>query len=166
MTGAPRRRTRPDDRAVSDTLGVVLMVAISVAMAGGLYVYVFGFGTAAEAPAALGLTSARGISPTGTKAYTVSSAQTDVLWSDLVFQVDGQRLTYDDALAGGHKFCVATESSACVDDATWAASATPVQAGHTLYVHDSDLVDRNLQVIDSKSGVMVLMVPLGGLANA
>ena len=163
--GAPRRRTRPDDHAVSDTLGVVLMVAISVAMAGGLYVYVFGFGTQAEAPAALGLTSARGISPTGTKTYTVSSAQSDVLWNDLVLQVDGKRLAYDDALAGGLKFCVATGSGSCLDDATWAASATPVQAGHTLYVHDSDLVDRNLQVIDAQSGVMVLMLPLGGMAT-
>lgn len=162
--GGPRRLR--EDRAVSDTLGVVLMVAISVAMAGGMYVWVFGFGTPGAAPPAFGLTSAGGISNAGTKTFTVSSVQADVLWNDLILKVDGASLTYDDGLGGARKFCVATDGTTCMDDGTWQASATPVRAGHTLYVHDADLSGKNLQVIDGPSGTMVMSIPLGALRDA
>lgn len=161
--GGPRRSL--DDRAVSDTIGVVLMVAISVAMAGGMYVWVFGFGTPGQPPPALGLTSSSPISNAGTKTFTVSSVQTDVLWNDLILKVDGASFAYDDGLGGSRKFCVAAESGTCIPDAAWQASATPVRAGHTLYVHDMDLVGKSLQVIDGPSGTMVLSIPIGVLVD-
>lgn len=159
------RPRRGDDAGVSDTLGVVLMVAVSVAMAAGMYVWAFGFGTPGSAPAALGLTSSSGISQAGTKTFTVSSAQSDVLWNDLLLKVDGEPLSYDDALAGGRKFCVATAGTACVPAATWHAAATPVRAGQTLYVHDSDLVGRSLQLVDAGAGVLVVSAPLGAMVE-
>ena len=156
--GGPRSS---NDDAVSDTLGVVLMVAMSVAMAGGMYVWVFGIGGPATAPAALGLASDGPLSSTGTKTFTVASVQADILWNDLVLKVDGETLAYDPGLTGSNKFCVATTTSACLPTATWEASATPVKAGHILRIHDLDLGGKSLQVIDERGGAMILSIPLG-----
>jgi FlaG/FlaF family flagellin (archaellin) len=161
--GVPRRPLRRDDAGVSDTLGVVLMLAISIAMAGGMYVWVFGLGTPGGEPAALGLTSAGSISSSGTKTFTVSSAQSDVLWNDLILKVDGSTLAYDDSLAGSRKFCVATSGSACVPAATWEAAATPMKAGHTLYVHDIELEGKELMIVDGQAGALIIRVQLGAM---
>lgn len=162
----PARRILPaTDAGVSDTIGVVLMLAISVAMAGVLYVWVFGLGAPGGDPAAMGLTSAGGISAAGTKTLTVSSVQSDVMWNDLELKVDGVTFTYDAALAGARTFCVATSGTACVPTGTWTAAGTPVKAGHTLYVHDPALAGKELQVIDAEAGALIIRLPLGALVD-
>lgn len=162
--GGPRR-TRTDDEGVSDTLGVILMVAMSVAMAGAMYVWVFGYDPGEGQTAILGLTSSSGISREGTKTFTVSAVHGDVLWNDLRLQIDGDPLAYDERLRGGLKFCVATSTAACQPTSTWQAAATPVKAGHVLHVKDPNLSGKNLQVIDATTGMLVLNLPLGALAD-
>lgn len=151
-------RARRDD-AVSDTLGVVLMVAMSVAMAGALYVWVFGAGSFGSDPPALSLTADGAYSATtGNKAYTVAAVAGDHAWNDLLFKLEGRLLTYDDALAGDLKFCVALDGPTCVAAGAWNSALTLVAAGHTLHVHDPDAAGKPLQVIDAKTGIMLLSV--------
>lgn len=156
------RRPLGCDRAVSDTLGVVLMVAVTFAMAAGLYVWVFGAGLpAGEPPAALSLAPAKA-SGERVRAWTVAGVSQEMAWSDLSLRLDGKELKYDGKLVGGGKFCVATETADCLPTERWTDALVPLQAGHTLRIHDTDLAGKTLEVVDKASGTLVLRVPLGG----
>ena len=81
---ANRKFIEADERAVSAVIGVILMVAITVAIAATVYVYVSGMigGGANKAPS---MAWNKQTSPT--KGLTLVSADTGLLWSD--FTVSG-----------------------------------------------------------------------------
>jgi flagellin-like protein len=71
-----------EEEAVSAVIGVILMVAITVAIAATVYVYVSGMiGTGQTATPNVQLT-------TGSKKLTVAKADTGLLWSDFKLTVD------------------------------------------------------------------------------
>lgn len=153
------------DAAVSDTLGVVLMVAITGAMTAGMYVWVFGLGPEEPEGPTFTLTSASGIRAGGDKLLTVETVDGDVFWNELVLKIDGRSMSYDERLAGGAKFCVATSGEACIKSDAWHESATLVQPGQTLRIHDRELVGKTLQVTHAQTGATLLTLPIGGLQD-
>ena len=76
---ANRKFKQADERAVSAVIGVILMVAITVAIAATVYVYVSGMigGTSKKTP------SIACIPDNTANSITVASADPDIAWSDV-----------------------------------------------------------------------------------
>lgn len=127
-----------DDKAVSDTVGVVLMVVIAVVMAGIVYFWVGFKGSGAAAVPELALKQ-RDQANGGRSAFDVTSISGAAKWSDIVITIDGSKATYDGTLSGSAKFCVVeVGGTACVPTDTWKPD-TPIQAGQVLFFHDPSL---------------------------
>lgn len=160
-----RRRTSRCDAGFSDTLGVVLMIVMSLSMAAGLYVWVFGLSPDAESGPSLALDPEGDVSDTGVKRILVTSASEGIGWGDLLIQVDGRPYDYDHSLTGGRKWCVATSGSDCIPADHYRAAFTPVAAEQTLYLQDLDLAGRTLEVVHVASGKTLARAHLGGLSG-
>ena len=99
---ANRKFIEADERAVSAVIGVILMVAITVAIAATVYVYVSGMlgGTQNKAPSMAW--------NKGTNTLTLVSADTGLIWSS--FNISGAAHTNDfasgDAVTAGDKITV------------------------------------------------------------
>jgi FlaG/FlaF family flagellin (archaellin) len=83
------RKYKENDDAVSAVIGVILMVAITVAIAATVYVYVSGMigGTQSQTPAVAFVVDA------GTDKMTVSSADTGINWDDCQITTDNAAAT-------------------------------------------------------------------------
>ncbi|HWR27782.1 MAG TPA: type IV pilin N-terminal domain-containing protein [Candidatus Thermoplasmatota archaeon] len=95
---ANRKFIEADERAVSAVIGVILMVAITVAIAATVYVYVSGMigGTKTQTPNVACTTDA-----TANK-ITVATADAAIKWSDIVITNDsGVTLNWDIYTGGG-----------------------------------------------------------------
>ncbi|VVB60302.1 Uncharacterised protein [uncultured archaeon] len=76
---ANRKFIEADERAVSAVIGVILMVAITVAIAATVYVYVSGMigGTQKKTP------TIAMIPDNSNNLFTISSADSDISWTDI-----------------------------------------------------------------------------------
>jgi flagellin-like protein len=117
---ANRKFRKADERAVSAVIGVILMVAITVAIAATVYVYVSGMigGTKTQTP-----NVAMTVDSTSNK-VTVATADANIKWSDVV-------ITYDVPAAIG----VIWYSGGTISNAV-----TPMPAGTMILAGDYVLV--------------------------
>jgi len=83
---ANRKFIKGDERAVSAVIGVILMVAITVAIAATVYVYVSGMigGTQKKTPTISLIPDNTG------NLFTVASADSDIAWSDITITAVNQ----------------------------------------------------------------------------
>lgn len=84
------RKFKKEDKAVSAVIGVILMVAITVAIAATVYVYVSGMlgGGAQKAPS-----MAFNKVTSGTKGLTLVSADSGLKWNEFTISVNGTAYT-------------------------------------------------------------------------
>ena len=94
---ANRKFKQADERAVSAVIGVILMVAITVAIAATVYVYVSGMigGTKTQTPNVACTTDA-----TANK-ITVATADANIKWKDVVITLDSNASTHWNIYTGG-----------------------------------------------------------------
>jgi flagellin-like protein len=94
---ANRKFIQADERAVSAVIGVILMVAITVAIAATVYVYVSGMigGTKTQTPNVACTTDA-----TANK-ITVATADSNIKWSDVVITADKAGTRFSIFYGGG-----------------------------------------------------------------
>ena len=81
---ANRKFIEADERAVSAVIGVILMVAITVAIAATVYVYVSGMigGTKTQTPNVACTTDST------TNKITVATADANIKWKDIIVTMD------------------------------------------------------------------------------
>jgi flagellin-like protein len=86
---ANRKFIRADERAVSAVIGVILMVAITVAIAATVYVYVSGMigGTKTQTPNVACTTDST------TNKVTVATADANIKWKDIIITKDNGSTT-------------------------------------------------------------------------
>jgi flagellin-like protein len=94
---ANRKFIEADERAVSAVIGVILMVAITVAIAATVYVYVSGMigGTKTQTPNVACTTDAT------TNRIQVATADSNIKWTDIVVTVDKAGASYRAYYANG-----------------------------------------------------------------
>ena len=94
---ANRKFIQADERAVSAVIGVILMVAITVAIAATVYVYVSGIigGTKTQTPNVACTTDAT------TNRIQVATADSNIKWTDIVVTLDKAGATYRVYYANG-----------------------------------------------------------------
>ncbi len=92
------RKFIEDGEAVSAVIGVILMVAITVAIAATVYVYVSGMLT----PASTGKTISALQTGTGTQnvTYKVTNADAGITWSQVTVSWDGGGGSFNDYITG------------------------------------------------------------------
>ncbi len=117
---ANRKFIEADERAVSAVIGVILMVAITVAIAATVYVYVSGMigGTKNQTPNIACTTDS-----TSNK-ITVATADANIKWSDITITTD-VTATFSVGYGGG----VTNSSYASIP------ANTMVQAGDYIYIY-------------------------------
>jgi flagellin-like protein len=93
---ANRKFIQADERAVSAVIGVILMVAITVAIAATVYVYVSGMigGTKTQTPNIACTTDST------TNKITVATADANIKWSDIIITMDNKSVTWRAYTAG------------------------------------------------------------------
>ena len=94
---ANRKFIEADERAVSAVIGVILMVAITVAIAATVYVYVSGMigGTKTQTPNVACTTDAT------TNRIQVATADSNIKWTDIVVTLDKAGASYRAYYANG-----------------------------------------------------------------
>jgi FlaG/FlaF family flagellin (archaellin) len=94
---ANRKFIEADEHAVSAVIGVILMVAITVAIAATVYVYVSGMigGTKTQTPNVACTTDAT------TNRIQVATADSNIKWTDIVVTVDKAGASYRAYYANG-----------------------------------------------------------------
>jgi FlaG/FlaF family flagellin (archaellin) len=94
---ANRKFIEADEHAVSAVIGVILMVAITVAIAATVYVYVSGMigGTKTQTPNVACTTDAT------TNRVQVATADSNIKWTDIVVTVDKAGASYRAYYANG-----------------------------------------------------------------
>jgi flagellin-like protein len=87
----PNKKSRePDERSVSAVIGVILMVAITVAVAGTVYVYVAGMiGGTKDQTANIAC-----ITDSSTNRITITSAGANIQWRDIVVIADNTSVNW------------------------------------------------------------------------
>jgi flagellin-like protein len=87
---ANKKSRAPDERAVSAVIGVILMVAITVAIAATVYVYVSGMlGGTKDQTANIAC-----ITDSGTNRITITSAGANLKWKDIVVVPDNASVNW------------------------------------------------------------------------
>lgn len=151
------------DDAISEVIGVVLMIGLAVTLAGILFFWV-GFGDEmGEAPIAIGLNAEK--PPFSDKiTYVVSAVSAPTNWSDISLQLDGRKLTYDDTLTGAAKFCVVRGGDSCVPALSW-NGRLQLEAGQLIRLRDDSLEGREFTIVHLKSNGLAarLTVPTEAL---
>lgn len=148
------------DAAVSEVLGIALMVVLAATMAGALF-FKLGIGAAdPEAPVTVTLKS-DGPPAANTKQLSVSAVSGKVPWADVALTLDGVPLAYDSSLSGNARFCLKIEDAACLATHEWDANATAVEAGQIIRVRDSALEGKTIRVVHVPSGGILGIIPVG-----
>jgi flagellin-like protein len=133
------------EEAVSAVIGVILMVAITVAIAATVYVYVSGMlPTSKGAPPSMSITQNGAISTYGGETrvnFSIDSASADAKWSDLKIQV------------GSVDYGIPT-AVPTLQGSSFKSSGTPIKAGNTLYINTSTVAPN----CDLVSGVVVKII--------
>ena len=113
------------EEAVSAVIGVILMVAITVAIAATVYVYVSGMlPTGGTGAPAIGMHQASAASTGGWVNFSIDSASSSAKWADLEIQI------------GSVSFGVPTATSTpALGHCGYTGSGTPIKAGGTLIIH-------------------------------
>lgn len=114
---ANRKFIEADERAVSAVIGVILMVAITVAIAATVYVYVSGMigGTKNQTPNVACTTDST------TNKIQVATADANILWKDIVVSLDQTGASY--------RVYTATGTAVDLINATAGAGTQTVTAG-------------------------------------
>jgi len=87
---ANKKARKPDERAVSAVIGVILMVAITVAIAATVYVYVSGMiGGTKDQTANIAC-----ITDSATNRITITTAGANIKWRDLVVITDNTTVNW------------------------------------------------------------------------
>lgn len=137
------------EEAVSPVIAIILMVAITVVLAAVVYTWVSGFGTNQGGFARSLSIVSDGPAANSNASFTVSSASTDLSWSELELRLDGKPLNYanlSQGLPGNNRWCVWNGNGYCED--------SPLQfvgAGARLIVQNGSLSGLNLTVVDTKA---------------
>jgi flagellin-like protein len=87
---ANKKSREPDNRAVSAVIGVILMVAITVAIAATVYVYVSGMIGGAKGQVA----NIACITDSSTNRITITSARANTQWRDIVVIPDNTSVNW------------------------------------------------------------------------
>ena len=105
---ANRKFIQADERAVSAVIGVILMVAITVAIAATVYVYVSGMigGTKTQTPNVACTTDAT------TNRIQVATADSNIKWTDIVVTLDKAGATYRVYYANGTAIAAVNNTAA------------------------------------------------------
>ena len=118
------RKFIEDGEAVSAVIGVILMVAITVAIAATVYVYVSGMlPTGSSSGPSMSMVQDAALS-NGWVNFTIDSASTDAKWSDLKISIEGE--DYGTPTQGA-----TPAAGAC----GYSGSDTPVSADEKLIIH-------------------------------
>jgi len=139
------RKFVEDDEAVSAVIGVILMVAITVAIAATVYVYVSGMlPSGSSSGPSMSMSQDGALSGTWVN-FTIDSASTDAKWSDLKISIEGTDFGTPTATS-------TPASGAC----GYSGSDAPVTADETLTVHGSISAGDELAVIHTASNSRIL----------
>ena len=105
---ANRKFIEADEHAVSAVIGVILMVAITVAIAATVYVYVSGMigGTKTQTPNVACTTDAT------TNRIQVATADSNIKWTDIVVTLDKAGATYRVYYANGTAIAAVNNTAA------------------------------------------------------
>jgi flagellin-like protein len=119
---ANRKFREADERAVSAVIGVILMVAITVAIAATVYVYVSGMigGTKNQTPNVACTTDSTA------NTVTVATADANIKWSDIVITADN-----------GAGYIVHAADGTILGTNATTAIATDVQAGDYVVINSA-----------------------------
>ena len=131
---------RMDEEGVSPVIAIILMVAITVVLAGVLYVWVTSLANTEDTVETLNLTAEVEVNDLSTLAnLTIEQRGGDkITWADYTVKLDGTKLTgQTDALG------VAKPTSETGDTTIWAAGAG--------YVEDEDY---KVQIIDESDNIV------------
>jgi flagellin-like protein len=111
---ANRKFREADERAVSAVIGVILMVAITVAIAATVYVYVSGMigGTKTQTPNVACTTDS-----TSNK-VTVATADANIKWKDIVITKDNATVSWTVYYGGGVTAAGVNNTAAITADVT------------------------------------------------
>lgn len=155
-----RRPRHASDSAISEVVGIVLMIALASLMAGILY-FSADIGDSDGGAAPIEMTLVEGDDIRGnTKVLIVGSVSPGVNWSDVRVELNGRRLTYDAELAGDKTFCVGVATDVCTITNSWKPERTLVTGGQTLRVHASGLDGQTLRIMHVKTSTVVLSLAL------
>ena len=118
------------EEAVSAVIGVILMVAITVAIAATVYVYVSGMlPTGSKGAPAISMHQVSGVQTQGATNwvnFSIDSASSAAKWSDLEIQIGSTSFGVPKAVVVG----IPTSPGAC----NYTGSGTPIKAGTTLQI--------------------------------
>ena len=130
--------------AVSAVIGVILMVAITVAIAATVYVYVSGMLPAGgSAVPSISLVQNAAVSTGGWINFTIDSASQDAKWSDLKIMIGTTDLgTPDETNDASAPTDIDGTSTFCGYNGT----GTPIKANGKLYVHHTTAVIAGAEV--------------------
>ena len=111
---ANRKFIEADERAVSAVIGVILMVAITVAIAATVYVYVSGMigGTKTQTPNVACTTDAT------VNKITVATSDTNIKWKDIVISMDNTSANWTVYNAAGTALAAFKTTSSITTDVT------------------------------------------------
>lgn len=161
----PLKKARPDDRAVSPVIGVILMVAITVVLAATVYVYASGFGIQNTNPQhSIALTSASPLTANGgdqVKSYTISAATSGLRWSDMRLSVDGNPLSYQASPTGGASSWRVLHGGGALAGAGTPPAGTAL-SGDVLqvYVGGGNANGKTLRIVDATANAVILTTTL------
>ncbi len=129
------------EEAVSAVIGVILMVAITVAIAATVYVYVSGMlptgGSAVPSMAMTQVTAATLTSGNKWVNFTVDSASSSAKWSDLRVYIN-QTLVTSTPYNGIPSAWTTTRPNPC---ANYTGAGTPIKANDWLIIHSNALAE-------------------------
>lgn len=148
---ANRKFKKEEDEAVSAVIGVILMVAITVAIAATVYVYVTQMmpDSGSSSPQ-ITLSQNEPVASTGGNYvnFSVSSASASAKWTDMQVKIGDVTLSFESSVDAG-AFTGKTGN-------IWAynGSNEPIKAGDTLYCHVSTQItsgDKEIKIIHTPS---------------
>lgn len=149
------------DAAVSEVLGVALMVGVAATLAGVMFVW-HGIGQPPpEAPLSLGVKSDGPLSANA-KQFIITNVSTPVTWAELGLALDQSgELSYDSGLSGNARYCIKLDGATCVETGDWDPETTTVKPGQIIRVRDMSLAGQKLEVTHLESGGLVATAAVG-----
>lgn len=146
--------SRRPDEAVSEVVGIVLMIVVSVLMAAVLFFWVGIGDEPPDAPLAAVL-KLDGPLASSTQQIVVVSVSTPIAWSDIRIEIDGSPFTYESALGAQRTFCVKDETESCIATADWDPTTAMLEAGQLIRLRDSRITDAPVRIIHTESNGVI-----------
>lgn len=137
-------KIKTNNKAVSAVIGVILMVAITVAIAATVYVYVTGYGSDTVPTPSITMNQDAALSA-GNVNFSIDSASNDAKWSDIEIVVGTSNL--------------GTAAAASPPSSDWyhSSSDDTVSAGETIWINDGQVSDGNkVQLVHVPSNSIIV----------